>query len=108
MTPQEEMQKIVESADECWHESSVFGDLAICTKCKGNFGINPSPTDLNELFRLAGKLGFDEIRIDLGGACDVIRWRLPEKRFAYSENYTSESDALRKALVEAIGDENVQ
>jgi len=53
MTPEQKMQKVAEAAGECWH---IKGN--VCLIC-GLYGvapaihINPSPTDLNELFRLA-------------------------------------------------------
>jgi hypothetical protein len=65
MTPEQKMQKVVEAAGECWHESGTYFDgvkLCKCLKCgvqilTTNFHkANPSPTDLNELFRLAEKM----------------------------------------------------
>ena len=62
MTPELEMKAIVEAAGECWHElkDHLFQYTAFCHKCglimSYKPGRNPSPTDLNELFRLAEKL----------------------------------------------------
>ena len=60
MSEELKMQKIVEAAGECWHERFFkHAHFAACRHCgvetmdKTN---NPSPTDLNELFRLAEKL----------------------------------------------------
>ena len=52
MTQTEMMQRIVEAAGEKWSEG-----VCECNDCMGYYNCaNPEPTDLNELFRLAGKL----------------------------------------------------
>ena len=58
MTPQEKMQKIVEAAGECWHRAThnSLGSDCRCGNIFSRCPKNPSPTDLNELFRLAEKL----------------------------------------------------
>jgi hypothetical protein len=91
MTPEQKMQKVVEAAGECWHEwvkrettletRSVIGAIeyggfgweCVCgfrrvNRVNWHIGDeailpckNPSPTDLNELFRLAEKLGYVDI-----------------------------------------------
>jgi len=66
MTPEQKMRKVVEAAGECWHDTGGYinpekGNWACC-KCEvtGFLSDNSSPTDLNELFRLARKA------VDLG------------------------------------------
>lgn len=65
MKSEQKMQVIVEAAGECWHEwhRAIGGHL--CYKCREIVKqiysclpapVNPQPTDLNELFRLAEKL----------------------------------------------------
>jgi hypothetical protein len=73
MTPEEKMQKIVEAAGECWHDVEEFAGETMghyylkCTKCgvhdkvDDDFPCNHSPTDLNELFRLAEKIGYKDM-----------------------------------------------
>lgn len=114
MTPQEEMQKIVEAAGECWHvvEESVGETMGHyyhqCIKCgihdrRGNiYPNNPSPTDLNELFRLAEEI--------FGEECEVSFYISEGKQIAQLDKIeclgqgfaNNKADALRKALVKAI------
>lgn len=62
MTAERKMRAIVEAAGECWHVAKkrpYAKRRYMCSKC-GEHGpvlvpSNPSPTDLNELFRLAAK-----------------------------------------------------
>ena len=95
-TQEQKMQFIVEKAGECWHEllelphtrrwnEFVCDDVAefFCKHCSAeweetplshinNNYSNPSPTDLNELMRLAGKLNFHcEIDVDGNGQSQV-------------------------------------
>lgn len=69
MTNPEKMQIVVEAAGGCWHkrivdkqpspEEGQFDYFPKCDKCEIDLphGFNnPSPTDLNELFRLAEKI----------------------------------------------------
>ena len=62
MTPEQKMQAIVEAAGECWHRGTNPLYPCTCAHCGEALNIpaskpwNPSPTDLNELFRLAEKL----------------------------------------------------
>lgn len=62
-TQEEKMQHIVEAAGECHHYTGGYVNPEIgewtCIKCRAKgvgFNENPSPSDLNELFRLAEKL----------------------------------------------------
>lgn len=57
MDQERKMQKLVTAAGECWHETKAKGFCKCGAPC--NIGLNPSPTDLNELFRLAEKLNID-------------------------------------------------
>lgn len=133
MTPQEEMQKIVAAAGECWHEwiiesSTLDSKDILGGHCYGGHGYecacgfrrvnrvnwaigdeanlggmcrNPSPTDLNELFRLAEKLEFDEVRSDiLNGITEIIEWGGKDRRFLGMAD--DPADALRNALSKAI------
>jgi hypothetical protein len=106
MTPEQKMQKVVEAAGECWHE--VVSELrgidyvrAMCSCGKQvydpshNCG-NPSPTDLNELFRLAEKLGPMIVLTFKRDCMTVIRlWG------AKTEENTP-AEALLNALYEAV------
>jgi hypothetical protein len=109
MNAQEEMQKIVEAADECWHTVEEFAGETMghyyfeCTTCgvndRGgdNFPSNPSPTDLNELYWLVGKLGFDSFL----WRNNQITLRGPNKPIVKATAIDFD-DALRKALVKAV------
>lgn len=106
MTPEQEMQAIVESAGECWHESAGCAPLYKCKKCGRQMGYhtcNPSPTDLNELFRLAEKLGVyaGNWKIDDYGCCHILVETNDLKRKEIVTNDTP-ADALRNALYQAV------
>lgn len=111
MTDQDEMQTIVEAADECWHtlefqpihcsDSKYPEMMLVCQNCHTVTGKeNPPPTDLNELFRLAEKIGYN-----FG-----VSYSVNGRRFAASyKGKLGESelpaDALRKAMYSALGHE---
>ena len=112
MDTQQEMQKIVEAAGECWHDVSYNPTETIgrCIQCKmmwpDTFNPNPSPTDLNELFRLAKKLNYHcEIDVDKNGGSQVsihANGKLSDKPDGQSIEGLQLVDALRKALFHAI------
>ena len=102
MNAQEEMQAIVEATGECWHE-------ALHRKCicgNSNFLLcpfNPSPTDLNELFRLAEKLGVDYAVNTLGGNVDVLIFNKNNEVIGDADADINQlADVLRKSLVESL------
>jgi hypothetical protein len=115
MTPEQKMLKVVEAARECWHEfvaKSVHqkeNDPKIylkCPKCKASVTmdqvVNPSPTDLNELFRLADKLGnrFIYFNTGLAGQRNV---EIPGKTIGVIQACeSSPAEALLNALYEAV------
>ena len=105
MNAQEEMQKIVEAAGECWHKWTKPPSMQ-CTTCSllatpTSFKANPSPTDLNELFRLADKLGYDYHVGRNSGCIDVMIFDKQDEVIA-DGNSDNLADALRKSLVNAI------
>jgi len=58
MTHTQKMKAVVEAAGECWHKGLHPIYKSICEKCGEAFTsisqkTNPSPNDLNELFRLS-------------------------------------------------------
>lgn len=75
MNKEQKIQVVVEAAGECWHEwnnmikghnTAAHQRIYKCVKCgKGGTDhvhlswCHPKPTDLNELFRLAEKLGVE-------------------------------------------------
>jgi len=63
MTPEKMMQAVVEAAEEKWHKArgDGFGCDCICGDQFSRCPRNPSHLDLNELMRLAEKLGFMQI-----------------------------------------------
>lgn len=120
-TPEQMMQFIVEQTPgECWHEWEwIPGGGRQCKNCDIDLYYkdsvtynqriptpdNPSHTDLNELMRLAGKLGFEEIRVDLSGVVEIIDWGGVDgstvRRFFSDANTVSE--ALLKTMYKACG-----
>lgn len=119
MTPEQKTKAIVEEAGECWHEwerKYLLQDYVTwmfkCSKCdcssewvKGS-PPNPSPTDLNELFRLAEKLG---LRVHLkyrGDDYHAKVWFKPEEedtdRVFFWSVAATPADALRTALYQAM------
>ena len=93
--PEQEMQEIVEAVGECNHVGTML-DFE-CIHCGQNPAVDPSPTDLNELFRLAGKLGFTDFDF-YGNRCVLY-----EKRSAVSVaqgDGETKAEGLRKALVQ--------
>jgi hypothetical protein len=91
----------VEAADECWHEF----DNGCCKKCGALVdpitfhGANPSPADLNELFRLAEKLELGIMTNSQENYHAVNVW----DGSVSTEGFDSVNlyDALRKALVKS-------
>jgi hypothetical protein len=65
----DKLKAVVEAVGECWHEFNNAYNVNkdehfICPECEAILelsGNNPSPTDLNELFRLAEKLGYKNV-----------------------------------------------
>ena len=115
MDAEEQMQAIVEAAGECWHKRVVdkvpspvegcFDYFPRCDKCEiglPHHSKHPSPHDLNELVRLADKLGFDEVRIDLHGMADIIQWNLDFPDLRYEGRGETPVDALRNALYQSV------
>ena len=97
MTPEQKMQKVVEAADECWQEGNPTRFIST----------NPSPTDLNELFRLAEKLYFNSILLDSGIIagkilCQLIRFGECGINLQIEIYADSQSEALLNALYESI------
>ena len=117
MTPEEQMRAIQEDAGECRHEwaNGVTGHNTAnhrkVHKCKicGKSGdghvhlgwLNPSPADLNELFRLAEKLGCKEYGTAKFGGKFCAGVELCEASIATEEADTP-ADALREALYLAV------
>ena len=109
-TPQEQMKFIVEQTDgECWHSFKPFngvgGFCIYCDVTERDARKNPSSKDLNELFRLAEKNGFDYIlihkNVSIGGYRCLIR-KCHQDMAKLSDGSTKE-DALRLALFTALG-----
>jgi hypothetical protein len=109
MNAQEEMQKIVEAADECWHNHDVpSGNKRFnCEKCglgeyDPKYKNNPSPTDLNELFRLAEKLQLVAVAVTDPITGSWAQARQLDGLMLHKFNADTPSDAFRTALVKAI------
>lgn len=117
MTPEKEMKATVEAAGGCWHEwhNGVIGyntanhkRVYECKKCgKGGTDhvhlsyLNPSPTDLNELFRLAEKLGCTDIDFEWVLGKWICEYTTSEFIYFKDSAFTP-ADALRKALYQAV------
>jgi hypothetical protein len=106
MTPEQKMQAVVEAAGECWHHLLPVTVVAQCAKCN-NYKPNPSPTDLNELFRLAEKLGFMSVLLDSGmfdasTLCQIVRYRDLNIDLQVEVPGDTPSEALLNALYEAV------
>ena len=112
MTPEQKMQVVVEATGKCWHESD-FG-MSICKHCRRTNDpryfdfdkVNPSPIDLNELFRLAEKL---EIHVHLKYRIKdyhIKVWFLPgddeEDRVFFWAHSDNAAEVLLNALYEAV------
>ena len=119
MTPEQKLQAVVEKAGECWHTKFQHSDgghkCGDCQKWLGHIEIdndvpyakhfNPSPTDLNELFRLAEKLKLHvEADVDTIGCSQVSihRKRLGRSPCGQSLSGRSVAEALLNALYESI------
>ena len=111
MTNEEKMQKVVEAAGERWHEK--LGERYHCFSCKvkchtyhpselsafDRDHTNPSPTDLNELFRLAEKLGAGVVVSTIG----------KPRAMALNPDWIEDdtpAEALLNALFSSIGGNN--
>lgn len=119
MTPEQKMQAIVEAAEECWHEYDSFREkeesISIhcpkCPKCKKNAPYtNPSPTDLNELCRLADKLVW-EYKTSYMRSAITHKFRVIVVKDAYTMraaanrcSAVTQSEAMLNALYDAIKD----
>lgn len=120
MTPEQEMKASVIAAGECWHEwerKYLLQDYATgmfkCSKCdyssewvKGS-PHNPSPTDLNELFRLAEKLGFTKIETDKDAKNKTFQCNISKDDYVCTYHFligigNTPADALRTALYQAV------
>jgi hypothetical protein len=104
MTPQQKMQEVVEAAGECWHEPKGSAPMNKCQKCKEPMGYHnclPSPTDLNELFRLAEKLGIysGAWQVDQGGHYAIT---INLHKFYFPTLAEALLNALYNALYEAV------
>ena len=102
MDAQEEMQKIVEAAGECWNDTHMRFCGASDTQILVSKP-NPSPTDLNELVRLAEKLYGRDCRIEFSMHYgDVQAIQLCKENKVVSQGQAdTKADALRTALVKA-------
>jgi hypothetical protein len=101
----DKLKAVVEAAGECWHTYQMNRDNSIATWCEECLkdAPNPSPTDLNELFRLASLL-VDGLVIDVGiksqGWMSVM---VKKDGVEYrSKQHTTPAEALLNALTEAI------
>ncbi len=111
-TPARKMKAIVEAAGGRWHINSFqtsnncvlgCGDVYE-TGCKSN---NPSPANLNELFRLARKLGHDEIFFASGRGKEfpercLLESFAPQRKQWEGRSAVSPAGALLNALYESI------
>lgn len=126
MTPNEKIRAVVEAAGECWHEAGeIEGDSITmpmtlhCAKCgelmcmEGscrNHTQNPSPTDLNELFRLAEKLEYS-VRLettfpDYGEIVYKVSIRkFCKKVWLMYGQFPTPAEALLDALYQAVKEE---
>jgi hypothetical protein len=113
MTNEEKMKAIVTAAGECWHEyveeiGQAMGHYySVCTSCglddrvDDNLPINPSPTDLNELFRLASRLGIQvSITTNYHGCGMISCWCYP--RETNYGNSRAVLDTTHEALLDAL------
>lgn len=124
VTPEQKMQKIVEAAGECWHEwielphtrswdEFVAGEKAqfFCRHCSDELEETPisydltrycqsSPTDLNELFRLAEKRG-PNVTVSLKKGCMFLVRIQGLKQPIKAEEVTL-AEALLNALYESL------
>lgn len=114
MTSEQKMQTIVEAAGECWHDWEwIPGGGKQCKNCdidlyhKDSVSYNqripvppnPSPTDLNELFRLAGNISY----IKFGGYFDEPKCQLWTAKFGYINGRgKTKAEALLNALYESV------
>ena len=97
MTPEQKMQKVIEAAGECWHELVGNGLCKCGAPC--NIGWNPSPTDLNAMFRLAENINHIKFSV-IGGDPDCQLW---SPKFGYVNGYgKTKKEALLDALYKAI------
>jgi hypothetical protein len=108
MTPEQKMKAVVEAAGEKtadwfadngeWSHFTIVGDNGVI--------IQSSPTDLNELFRLAEKLQFPSVLLDsgmIGGKtlCQLVRFgdcTVKQQIELYAD---TSAEALLNALYEA-------
>ena len=114
MNQKQKMQAIVESSGECWHEPK-FG-MSVCKHCRRTNDpryfdfdkVNPSPTDLNELFRLANILRIGDFGVayllpiaseDCGVYCAGAG--------TYTAEATTPAEALLNAIYDSLGEVNV-
>ena len=118
MTLKEKMQKIVEAAGECWHTWRQCGYLPQaattgyqCIKCKEEVVVihswesapeYVSPTDLNELFRLAEKLDarFVVRRLSNGVYVAILRYHNQDGFGTWAADTPAE--ALLDALYQSV------
>ena len=106
MKPEQKMQAIVEAAGykvtERYADNGALSHLAIVTG-DGALNVFPSPTDLNELFRLAEKVGFVEIHFNLDNTkCGWYVVIDNESALYGGKLFTTPAEALLNALYEAI------
>ena len=111
-TPEQKLKFIVEKAGECWHE--VKAGRFDCIHCDAFLGFkydlitNPSPTDLNELMRLAEKIGYGvklytDVRHHVGSReheCKVMHVRTGTSGWTLGK---TPAEALLNALFSACG-----
>lgn len=103
MNPDQQMRDIKEAAGEGWH-NKIFATTA-SGRGEDRTHLNPSPTDLNELLRLAAKIGINNIRVNL--TLEVIPSDhyvadiTADTAWVHNVNYTY-ADALRSAIWQAI------
>lgn len=111
MTPEQMMQAVVETAGECWHEATETSAACFnsykCAHCGvmlGNYynpaqwtHTNPSPDDLNALFRLAEKLEVScTLRLKVKG------YFADAKMFGRLSGAEEEADTSAEALLTAL------
>jgi hypothetical protein len=116
VTPEQEMKTIVEAVGECWHEWKLWNKDYNGYKCKhcsievhqvhsyNAAPSNPSPTDMNELFRLVKKLGYVvALYTNDKGTCSVNLGISDKVYFdVWAVDCDTPADALRTALCQAV------
>jgi hypothetical protein len=112
----DKMKAVVEAAGKCWHEVSkyqrMFEDdtgkfrIRYCINCEQSWDLcvdkNPSPTDLNELFRLAEKLGLIAQKFEYKLPAGVRCFLLMKTQDEFPESFTGKGNTSAEALLNAL------